>query len=78
MTDQISNRISEQVGGQVGGQIGENFNVLTKEVITSLQYYIIILIVCLGVFILINLITCGLVIVTTKTVKKIEKKTNYL
>ena len=74
MTDQISNRISEQVGGQ----IGENFNVLTKEVITSLQYYIIILIVCLGVFILINLITCGLVIVTTKTVKKIEKKTNYL
>lgn len=59
------------ISNRVNGQIGNNVNNFTEEV----KEYIIILIICICVFILINLITCCVVIFNRKSIKKIENKT---
>ncbi len=63
----ISNRVNEQ--------IDNNF---IEKVILELKDYLIILIICICVFILINIITCCVVILNRKSIKKIENKTKYL
>jgi hypothetical protein len=55
-----------------------NFNSFTDEVILKLKDYITILIICICVFILINLITCCVVIFNRKSIKKIENKIRYI
>ena len=55
-----------------------NFNSFTDEVILKLKDYITILIICICVFILINFITCCVVIFNRKSIKKIENKIRYI
>lgn len=65
----IQNGINNQVG---------NLNIFTEKVISELQTYIIIAIILLCLFIIINLITCCVVVLNRKSIKKIENRARYV
>lgn len=65
----IKNGINNQVG---------NLNMFTEKVISELQTYIIIAIILLCLFIIINLITCCVVVLNRKSIKKIENRARYV
>lgn len=64
-----------EISNIVNEQISNNF---IEKVISALQDYLIVLIICICVFIIINITTCSIVILNRKSIKKIENKIKYL